>query len=164
MHAGNSGRLLEMLHGSDGWEKLALQLQQREEEEAKQHQQQQEEEAQQHLQQKQPSESRKRGRTQGSDPDAGFVRSGTLSHHLRMLVQLACPDFSARCLQTSLCPLGRTMRTCDVDMLSWAQHARRMHTPTCQCSVCTSAAGRASISTHLISFRYTDVAVVFGTV
>lgn len=36
INAGNSGRLMEMLHGSDGWEKLASQLQHKEEADAQQ--------------------------------------------------------------------------------------------------------------------------------
>ena len=64
-----------MLHGSDGWEKLALQLQQREEEEAKQQHEEDDQQHQQQLQPKQPTGSRKRGRTQDSDPDAKAVRS-----------------------------------------------------------------------------------------
>lgn len=36
INAGNSGRLMEMLHGSDGWGKLVSELQQKEEDDAQQ--------------------------------------------------------------------------------------------------------------------------------
>ena len=74
--AGNSGRLLEMLHGSDGWEKLALQLQQKEEEEAKQQHQQaaQNEEEDGNQQSKQPAANRKRRQPAGSDAVPKAVR------------------------------------------------------------------------------------------
>ena len=76
--AGNSGRLLEMLHGSDGWEKLALQLQQKEEEDTKQqHQQQavQQEEEEENQQAKQYAGSRKRRQPGASNDVLKPVRS-----------------------------------------------------------------------------------------
>ena len=69
--AGNSGRLLEMLHGSDGWEKLVSELHQKEEQEAQQ-QAIQEDQA----QQQPPAGGRKRGRAPGdiSDPNPKELR------------------------------------------------------------------------------------------
>ena len=66
-HAGNSGRLLEMLHGSDGWGKLVSELQQREEEEAARQQTMQEGEEQQ--QQPPVGGHRKRGNTTRNSTD-----------------------------------------------------------------------------------------------
>ena len=56
---GNSGRLLEMLHGSDGYEKLISQLEQKEE---ASHRQAAEDEGQRKAQQEQPAGRNKRGR------------------------------------------------------------------------------------------------------
>lgn len=69
--AGNSGRLMEMLHGSDGWGKLVSELQQKEEDDAQQAAVQAEEE-----QQQPPPNRRKRGRTPkgSSDPLAQATR------------------------------------------------------------------------------------------
>ena len=62
LHAGNSGRLLEMLHGSDGLGKLVSELQQKEEEEVAHQLAIREGEAQeQQQQQQQPESRRKRG-------------------------------------------------------------------------------------------------------
>ncbi len=64
MHAGNSGRLLEMLHGSDGLGKLVSELQQKEEEEVAHQLAIREGEAQEQQQQQQQQQSgsrRKRG-------------------------------------------------------------------------------------------------------
>lgn len=69
--AGNSGRLMEMLHGSDGWGKLVSELQQKEEDDAQQAAVQAEEQ-----QQQPPPNRRKRGRTlkNSSDPLAQATR------------------------------------------------------------------------------------------
>lgn len=83
VNAGNSGRLMEMLHGSDGWGKLVSELQQKEEDDAQQAAVQAEEEQQ---QQQPPPNRRKRGRTPkgSSDPLAQATRFGCL------LLQLCC--------------------------------------------------------------------------
>ena len=70
--AGNSGRLLEMLHGSHGWEKLVSELQQKEEEDVQRQAIQEEEEQQ---QQQAPAGRHKRGRP--ANPDANEARSVT---------------------------------------------------------------------------------------
>ncbi len=65
LHAGNSGRLLEMLHGSDRLGKLVSELQQKEEEEVAHQLAIREGEAhEQQQQQQQPGSRRKRGQAQ----------------------------------------------------------------------------------------------------
>lgn len=72
--AGNSGRLMEMLHGSDGWGKLVSELQQKEEDDAQQAAVQADQ------QQQPPPNRRKRGRPpkDSSDPLAQATRSDNL--------------------------------------------------------------------------------------
>lgn len=79
--AGNSGRLMEMLHGSEGWGKLVSELQQKEEDDAQQA-------AVQADQQQQPQPNRrKRGRPpkDSSDPLAQPDRSDCLLLMLTLL-------------------------------------------------------------------------------
>jgi len=81
LHAGNSGRLLEMLHGSDGLGKLVSELQQKEEEEVARQLAIREGEAQEQ-QQQQPGNRCKRGRAHrdGSDPRTIEDKSVTHCH------------------------------------------------------------------------------------
>lgn len=70
VNAGNSGRLMEMLHGSDGWGKLVSELQQKEEDDAQQAAVQADQ------QQQLPPKRRKRGRPpkDGCQPPAQATR------------------------------------------------------------------------------------------
>ena len=82
-NTGNSGRLMEMLHGSDGWGKLVSELQQKEEADAQQAAVQADQ------QQQPPPNRRKRGRPpkDGSDPLVQATRLDCLLLQMFPLLQ-----------------------------------------------------------------------------